>query len=88
MKKITLEENETIEINGAVINVKCAKWLKVYQEDNNSTLIEIREYISESVSSLILAMEYLDEATAEQMFNQAKYLLMTSQNLKNFMKPE
>lgn len=85
---ITLKENETIEINGAVINKTCADHLKNFQDSDNSIIKGMQKDIADATEIILLAMDYVNDDYAKCMLANIKELNLTRRNLIYFMKPK
>lgn len=87
-KEHTLEENETIEINGAVINKACADQLKSFQESDNAIIKEIQKDLADATEAILLTMDYVNDNYIKCMLANIKELNLTRRNLNYFMKPK
>jgi len=57
-KKITLEENQTIEINGAVLTPRLIEQIKELQRNGNISIEYFREYMADAIC--FIARETVD----------------------------
>ena len=88
--KITLEENQTIEINGAVLNTKVISQIKSFQDDQNDCIESFREYIADSICFMVKeSIDYsgLDkESRKEHLINLSSDLAYCRDFLNNLKK--
>lgn len=72
MDKITLEENQTIEINGAVLTPEVIKVINNFQENENEVLEGILRDLAETVC--FLTIEAFDYVGIDKSIRQKKLL--------------
>lgn len=77
-KKITLEENQTIEINGVVLTPTVIEQIKSFQDHENELIKSFREYIAESICFMV--KESIDYSGIDKE-SRKDYLLTLSANL-------
>lgn len=65
-KIIKIEENQIIEIGGAIINEDVIRCVKLFQEEDNQPLEAFKEYIANSICLMLRMADdnssFLDEA--------------------------
>lgn len=64
-KKITLQENDSVEINGAIITTKVAQQLKELQQNENEMARDFSGYVSDSVCRLVKVLCEYNELEKE-----------------------
>lgn len=85
---MVLETGKTILINGVEITPEFLNFIKIWREDDNGIILEIQNDIADATSSLLLAMDYLDENNNQVILEQIKHLNRTRRNLKYLMSPQ
>lgn len=77
-KKITLEENHTIEINGAVLTPELINQIKSLQECENELIKSFKDLIAESICFMV--KEIVDYSGTDKE-SRKEYLLSLSASL-------
>lgn len=92
VRKITIEENETIEVNGAVLTPNVIKQIKSFQECENEFLKSFREYLAETICFMVTeATDYhgIDkESRKEHLLYLSASLSYARNYLSDLQKPE
>lgn len=76
--KITLQENQTIEVNGAVLTFKTVEQIKSFQENENECLKSFKENIADVIC--FIAKEAIDYQGIDKEARE-KYLMFLSADL-------
>jgi hypothetical protein len=82
---ITLQANETIEINGAIITATVAKQLKEFQQSENEMARDFREYISDSICRLVIILGDYNELEKEADGDKMLSLLVNLSYCKDYL---
>lgn len=77
-KKITIEENHMIEINGVLLTPEVIKQIKSFQENENELIRQFKEYIAEAIC--FMSKEVVDYSGLDKE-SRTKYLLTLTANL-------
>ncbi|WP_053178742.1 hypothetical protein [Sunxiuqinia dokdonensis] len=77
-KQIKLEANQTIVVNGAVLNTKVAEQLKTFQENDNESIKDLKGYIAEAIC--FISKEVLDYTGLDKE-SRTEYLMNLSSDL-------
>ena len=77
-KQIKLEADQTIVVNGAVLNTKVAEQLKTFQENDNESIKNLKGYIAEAIC--FISKEIVDYPGIDKE-SRTKYLMNLSSDL-------
>lgn len=89
---ITLEENQTIEINGAVLTKSVIDQIKDFQDSKNTSIEEFRKHIADAIC--FMAIEAIDysgidkESRKERLLSLSAELAYCREALSGLSAPE